>query len=124
MAFLRPANLQSVTLRWGVVGAGGKASTQLATMPVDGTPYYIETWVQDANDTFSETDLTLIAGSTTVDVVVHAANTLYQQTDQDSLTSTAVIPAGTALNLTVENVSTDADTQVIMTLWFKPVNQN
>jgi hypothetical protein len=36
MAFLRPNILIPVTLYWGVVGAAGKASTQLATMPVDG----------------------------------------------------------------------------------------
>lgn len=122
MAFLPPVDLRPVTLRWAVNGTAGKASTQLATMPMDGIPFYIDTWIQDANDTFTETDLTLIAGSVTVDVVVHAANTLYQRTDQDSLTSTAVIPGQTALYLTVEDVGTDADTQVIMTLWFAPVN--
>jgi predicted ABC-type sugar transport system permease subunit len=109
-------------MRWGVVGAAGKASTQLATMPFDGYVFYIESWVQDANDTFSETDLTVIAGSTTVDVVVHTADTLYVIKDQDDLSSTAIIAGGTALNLTVENVSVDADTQVIVTLWVYPAN--
>ncbi len=122
MAFLRPNVLIPVTLRWGVVGTSGKASTQLATMPFDGYPYYIETWIQDANDTFTVTTLTLIAGSTTVDAVSHTANTLYVLTDRDSLTSTAIIAGGTALNLTVENVATDADTQIIMTVWCYPAN--
>jgi hypothetical protein len=103
------------------VGTAGKAITQLATMPVDGYPYYIESWVQDADDTFAETDFTLTAGAVVVDVCVHTANTLYLLFDRDDLSSTAIIPGGTALYLTVEDAG-DPDGQVIMTLWFYPAN--
>jgi hypothetical protein len=42
--------------------------------------------------------------------------------DRDDFSSTAIIAGGTALNLTVEDVSVDPDTQIIMTLWFYPAN--
>jgi hypothetical protein len=121
MAFLRPNFVgTAVFMYYGAMD--DVSATSVGVMPVDGKPYYLEVYMMDANMTFSETVVTITAGSTVVDEVTVAANTRYTAVDRDGLSSTAVIPGGTALKIGCDDVGTGADLGCIVVMYYVPEN--
>ena len=127
MAFLPPANLQQMSMTYrGALDA--LTDVVIGHVYHDIEIFYITVIVDDANDTFTETDFTLewevIAGGsdTVIDVITVAANTVtLNVVDADSLTD-GTVPGGSRILMTVEDVATGADGGVTITFWYVPTD--
>lgn len=131
MAFLAPVFLVPVDFEYR-----GSLDTVtdhvLGYIHFDALVYYIEYRILDANDTYDATTVTLewddgaSGADTAIDAIAVAAATGTSagvvQLDQDDLSSTAVIPAGSRILLTASNPSTGADTAMLIKMWLYPVN--
>jgi hypothetical protein len=122
MAFKRPQHLIPVSFTW--LGALDAITAQeIGKVQFDGEIYYIDVQAHDANATFSQTALTILADSTTLDVITLTANTKTAYVTKDDLTE-GTVTAGQAIKITAADVATGADLGVSITLWMVPSDRH
>lgn len=128
MAFLRPAFLVPLELHYqGAVD--NITDIVLGFMQVDAKIFYIDMIVEDADNTFDTTTLTIEydeAGG--ADTVIFSGasgagsgSLVVLNKTLDDLT-TSLVPGGARLLLTAANVTTGADTGLKITIWYQPTS--
>lgn len=129
MSFLRPANLIPLYLHY--IGAvDNLTDVVLGFLQVDAKIFYIDIIVEDADNTFDTTTLTIEYddGASGVDTVIFtgasgagSGSKVILNKTLDDLT-TSLVPGGSRLLLTAANVSTGADTGLKITIWYQPTS--
>jgi hypothetical protein len=122
MAFLRPANLIPITFCLQSDGDATYADEPLGVIYFDAKVFYINFMTHDTDASFTggtavlEWDDNADGTETVIDSIVVADSTLKVDVDLDGLTSTAVIPAGSRIQLTIPAGFTN-DSGFTVILW-------